>query len=285
MKSTILKALLLSTGFLVLGSINHASAATCNSSYTMATVTTPGFSCSLNFLTFSNFAYLPSVSLTSGCGSSGEPACPPEAPLPNPSSDITVNFSTLTSGEDSFTTPASPGNPITQVITNYSTGNSVNEFQNEMGVLQYLVTGFGGSVITEVDAAITGLATAGAIGELNTNLCEDAQFGGGAMPNGSCNGNVEDTVAQFLALTTPAGQQADGTPDWEASILFSSAGVYNEWDLSGGNTDPTSTANVTAVENDFINTPGIPEPSTFAMLGGGLVALTALRRRRKTNSL
>lgn len=284
MKSTILKTLLLSIGLLALGGVNRASAATCNSSYTMAAVTTPGFSCSLNFLTFSNFEYLPSVSLTTGCGSLGEPACPPEAPLPNPASDITVNFSTLTSGADPFTTLASPGNPITQVITDYSAGNAVNEFQNEMVVLQYLVTGFGGARITEVDAAITGFASeaAGATGELNKNLCEGAQFGGGSVPNGSCV-TTEDTVAQFLALTSPAGVQADGTPDFETIPALSSAGVYDEWDLSGGNTDPTSIANVTAIENDFINTPGIPEPTTFAMLGGGLIALGALRRRKRAN--
>ena len=82
MKFTILKALLLPIALLALGSINHASAATCNSSYTMAAVTTPGFSCTFNFLTFSNFNYLPSVSLMSGCGGVGEPACPPKRRFP-----------------------------------------------------------------------------------------------------------------------------------------------------------------------------------------------------------
>lgn len=279
MKVTVLKALLLPIALLALGSINHASAATCNSSYTMAAVTTPGFSCTFNFLTFSNFNYLPSVSLMSGCGGVGEPACPPETTLPDPALDITVNFSTMTGGSDGFGTLASPANPITQVITDFSAGNSVNEFQNEMGVVQYLVTGFGSSVITEVDAAITGLATEGAMGEMNNNLCVGMQFGGGSSPNGSCPG-TEDMAAQELALTNPAGEQADGTPDFQ-SILLSSAGVYDEWDLSGGNTDPTSTANVTAIENDFINTPGIPEPGTFALLGAGLFSLGAFRRKKK----
>jgi hypothetical protein len=44
-------------------------------------------------------------------------------------------------------------------------------------------------------------------------------------------------------------------------------------------TPPQSVANVTALENDFIITRGTPEPATFAMLGGGLVALGALRRQ------
>jgi PEP-CTERM motif len=284
MKSTILKALLLLTGLLAFGSIHHASAATCNGSYTLAAVSAPGFSCSAGFMTFSNFNSQFTADLTSGCGGTGEPTCPSEAPVPNAVSDIMVTFNTLTSGADPFGTVASPGSPITQVIWDYSAGNSVNEFQTEMGVIQYMVTGSGGVQITEADAAITGLATDGATGELNKSLCEGAQFGGGAHPNGTCSTTL-DPVAEFLALTNPAGQEADGTPDWLSSaIALSGAGVYDEWDISGGNTDPTSTANVTAVENDFINTPGVPEPGAFAMLGGGLVALGALRRRKQANS-
>jgi len=33
---------------------------------------------------------------------SGEPACPPEATVPDPTLDITVNFNPLTSGSDPF---------------------------------------------------------------------------------------------------------------------------------------------------------------------------------------
>jgi hypothetical protein len=282
MKFTILKALLLPIALLALGSINHASAATCNASYSMAAISSPGFSCSVGFLTFSNFDSQYTVGITTGCGAVGEPACPPEADTPDRTLDITVNFSTLTSGFDANGTPASPENPITQVITDYSAGNSVNEFQTETGVVQYLVTGFGGSMITQVDAAITGLATAGATGEMNKNLCAGAQFGGGAAPDGTC-GTTLYTAAIAIPLTTPAGQQGDGTSNYylPGVILLSSAGVYDEWDLSGGNGDPTDTANVTQAENDFINTPGTPEPAAFVLLGGGLVALGALRRRKK----
>jgi hypothetical protein len=281
MKSTILKALLLPIGLLALGTVNHASAATCNASYTLAAVSSPGFSCSVGFLTFSNFNAQFSVSIITGCGGVGEPTCPTDPAVPDPVSDITVRFSTLTSGADLFGTAASPTSPITQVITDYSAGNTVNEFQSETGVVQYLVTGAGGAQITEADAAITGLASPGATGELNKSLCEGAQFGGGSTPNGTCS-TVQDPVAEFLALSSPAGPQADGTPDWLSTpIALSMVGVYDEWDLTG--TDPGSIANVTEVENDFINTPGVPEPGAFVLLGGGLVALATLRRRRQTN--
>jgi hypothetical protein len=236
----------------------------------------------MGYLTFSNFNYQYLVGVTTGCGTTGEPACPPEAAVPDPTLDVIVNFNTLTSGSDAFGAVASPSSPITQVITDYSAGATVSEFQTELGIVQYLVTAFGGSQIAEVDAAITGLASAGATGEMNKNLCEGAQFDGGAVPNGSCIGHVEDVAAQALALTSPAGQQGDGTPDFQP-ILLSKAGVYDEWDISGGNTDPTSIANVTEIENDFINTAGAPEPATFAMLSGGLIALGALRRRKKAN--
>ena len=126
-----------------------------------------------------------------------------------------------------------------------------------------------------------GLASAGATGEMNTNLCEGAQFGGGAVSNGLCIGHGKNAAAQALALTNPAGQQADGTPDFQPigfrQRVCMTNGIYR------AEPDPTSVANMTAIENDFINTSGAPEPATFAMLGGGLVALGALRRRKKSN--
>jgi hypothetical protein len=58
-------------------------------------------------------------------------------------------------------------------------------------------------------------------------------------------------------------------------------GVYDGWALDGGTTDPTATADVTAVENDFIEIGVTPEPGTFVLLSGALVALGLIRRRRK----
>ena len=137
---------MLPIGLLALGIANHLSAATCNSSYTLAAVSAAGFSCSMGCLTFSNFNYQYLAGVTIGCGAVGEPACPPEAAVPDPTLDVAANFNTLTSGSDPLGTAASPSSPITQVITDYS-GAAVGEFQTGMRVIQYLVTAFGGSQI------------------------------------------------------------------------------------------------------------------------------------------
>jgi hypothetical protein len=278
MKITILKALLLPIALLALGGINQASAGTCAASYTLTAASTSGFSCSIGNLTFSNFDYVYEAGIDTGCtGSCTNPSDP------NPTTGVTVNFAETTSGSDPFGTVATASTPIISVITDYSSGNTVNEFQNETGVVQYLVSATGSS-ITEVDGAISGLAANSASGFLNKDICANNQFGGGTTPNGNCPNFAtnETIVASGLALTSPAGRQADGTPDWVASLSLSTLGVYDAWSLNGGTTHTNAIANLTSVENDFVDpsTP-TPEPATVALLGGALVGLGLIRRRRK----
>jgi hypothetical protein len=270
MKSTVLKALLLPIAFLALGAFSHASAATCAASYTMTAVEAGSFSCTIGDLTFSNFAAL--------YGTSGG------ATTPDPTLDVTVNFAEMTTGSDPFGTPASSSDPIYTVITDYTGDNSVVENQTLTGVVQYLVTDpAAGTAITEVDGAISGLAANTASGSLNKDICSDNQFEGGAAPNGACPSSV--TIAtSSLALTNPAAQESDGTPDFAGPFALSSLGVYDGWNLTGGSTSALAAANVTAVENDFIETTGLsttPEPGTFVLLGGALVGFGLIRRRRK----
>jgi hypothetical protein len=276
MKTTILKALLLPIAILALGGMNLASASGCAASYTMTAVSTPGFSCTIGDLTFSNFDYKYQAGIDTGCAS----GCTAPS-TPNPTSDITVNFAESTSGTDPFGVVATAANPIYSVITDYSAGNAVNEYQSETGVVQYLVTDSGGP-ITEVDGAISGSAVNSAAGELDKDVCANNQFGGGASPNGACPSFLtnETIVASGLSLTT-AGTQADGTPDWTGSLSLTTAGVYDSWSLDGGTTKTAAAANLTSVENDFIDpsTP-TPEPGTLVMLGGALVGLGLIRRRK-----
>jgi hypothetical protein len=277
MKMTILKALMLPIALLALGGINQASAGTCASSYSMTDVTTGGFSCTLGSLTFSNFDYKYDAGIDTGCISD----CTAPS-TPNPTSDITVNFAETTSGTDPFGSTAAAGMPIYSVITDYSSGNTVNEFQNETGIVQYLVNACCGATISEVDAAITGAAVDFASGSLDKNICANNQFGGGSSPNGNCPSFATNEIiaASGLALTT-AGTQADGTPDWAGPFSLSTVGVYDGWSLDGGTTMPTASASLTSVENDFVDASTTPEPGTIVLFGGALVGLGLIRRRRK----
>jgi hypothetical protein len=280
MKLTILKALLVPIALLALGSINQASAGICGSTiYTMTQVTTAGFSCTVDNLTFSNFDYVYEAGLDTGC--TGSCTAPSD---PNPTTGVTVNFAEATSGSDPFGTAATAGTPIISVITDYSAGNTVNEFQNETGIVQYLVSVLGGSVVTEVDGAITGVASTSASGYLNKNICANNQFGGGASPNGNCPSFLtnETIVASDLGLTATRGTQADGTPDWAGPLSLTTLGVYDGWGLDGGPTHTSATANLTSVENDFIDPSSpAPEPGTIVLLGSALVGLGLIRRRKK----
>jgi hypothetical protein len=280
MKLTTLKALLLPFAILVLGGINKASATACAAtSYSMTAVTTGGFSCTVGDFTFSNFDYVYETDIYTGC--TGSCTAPSD---PNPTTGITVNFAEMTSGSDPFGTAASVGSPIISVTTNYSSGNVVNEFQNETGVVQYLVTGAGGSKITEVDGAITGIVSSnGASGYLNKNICANNQFGGGANPNGNCPNSLtnETIVASDLGLSSVTRTQAEGTPDWGGPLSLTILGVYDGWSLDGGTSGTSATANLTSVENDFVD-PSSPSPeiSTFVLLGSALVGLGLIGRRK-----
>jgi hypothetical protein len=273
MGRTILKALMLPFALVALSGVNLASAATCAASYTLTAVTAAGFSCTVGALTFSSFE---DVYTATG----------PAASSPAPTTDVTVSFAEATSGSDPFGTAATGSNPIYSVITTYTGGNAVVEFQSKTGVVQYLVTdATAGTAITEVDAAITGVTLNTASGALNKNVCANGQFEETAtIPNGVCASGSELTAANTLALSAPAATQSDGTPDWVGPFALSTLGVYDGWSLTGGTTTPAASADVTSVENDFIETTAlstVPEPGTLGLLGCALVCLGVIRRRRK----
>jgi hypothetical protein len=269
---------MLPIALLALGGINQASAGTCAASYTMTAVSASTFSCTIGNLTFSNFDYKYDSGHDTGCSS----GCS-QVTTPSPDTDITVNFAETTTGTDPYGTTATAAMPIYSVITDYSAGNSVNEIENMTGVVQYLVTAVSGATISEVDGAITGEAINSASGELDKDICANNQFGGGRSPNGNCPnpGLNEIPVVSGLGLSDP-GTDAGGTPDWDMpAFSLSTVGVFDSWTLDGGTTDPTAAANVTSVENDFVDADPTPEPGTIVLFGGALVGLGLIRRRRK----
>jgi hypothetical protein len=283
MKFTLLKALMLPLALLALGSVHNASAATCSTTYTMTAVSASSFSCTIGNLTFSNFdpAFQPGIDAgcTGPCTAAG---------IPDPTANISVNFDMITSGSDPFGTGASDINPIIQVITAYSGGTTVNEFQNESGIVQYLVTAIGGASVTEVDAAFTGFAdTDGASGSFNKNLCNNNQFEGGSDPNGICPSSSTNLQVAVSDLPLAPTTQSDGSPDFAGIINDTTFGVEDQWvedggTPAGGSTSSSAAATITSDENDFQETlpSGTPEPATFVLAGAVLVALGAIRRKK-----
>jgi len=282
MKSMILKAFLLPLALLALGSLNHASAATCAASYTLNQVAQSGFSCTTadGNLTFSNFNFVFQGGSTTGCPTS---SCAPVVPDPN--LDVTVDFAQVSSGSsDTFGSTASAANPIYTVITDYTDHATANEFQTEEGIVQYLVTDNTlNQTVTQVDAAVTGDAMSGADGTFTKNLCNTTQFGGGADPNGICHPGSDLQNAADISLGASSTQSDSTSLEW-GSISDASLGVNDTWNLTGNNTNAAATATITSDENDFILTStssSTPEPGTFILLGGALVGIGALRRRKK----
>jgi hypothetical protein len=280
MKFTLLKALMLPVALLAFGSLHNASATTCSATNTLTAVTASSFSCTIGNLTFSNFDYTYGTSIDTGCTG----ACT-QAGTPDPTADVSVNFDMMTSGSDPYGTGASSASPIIQVITAYSGGTTVSEFQSEIGIVQYLVTVTGGATVTDVDGAFTGFADTpdGAEGSFNKNLCNNNQFGGGIDPNGVCPSFLtnEQTASSGLPLTDPSSTQSDSSSNY-ATINDTSFGVEDQWTEDGGTTSSLGTAAITSNENDFQETipSGAPEPATFVLVGGALVALGAIRRKK-----
>jgi hypothetical protein len=278
MKFTLLKALMLPLALLALGSVHNASAATCLTTYTMTAVSASSFSCTIGNLTFSNFDPSFQPGIDGGCTG----PCTP-AGIPDPTANISVNFDMITSGSDPYGTGASSTNPIIEVITAYTGGTTVNEFQNESGIVQYLVTATGGASVTDVDGAFTGFADTpdGASGSFNKNLCNNNQFEGGTSPNGVCPSSLTNLQTAASGLPLASTTQSDSSSNY-ASINDTSFGVEDQWFEDGGTTNSNATATITSDENDFQETlpSGTPEPATFILVGGALVALGAIRRKK-----
>jgi len=294
MKISMLTKFCAPLAFLAFGAVS-ASAAVCGVS-SLAALQLAG-SCTQGDLTFSNFtgAYTAGVVVGAPLGT----VAPAE---PNPNLVI-LTFTTLTDGAttDPWGTVGSPSAPLTTVVTDYSgTNNSVDEYQTQDFKVGYTVTDtVSGAIIDEVDDNINGSAINDATAIFTEKaVCAGGSFAssGGTPEDTGCpgHGNVYEAVdPSGTSLSGLGDSGADSTSDFSDNAPFyqgpgssgtAVVGVYDEAQLNGNDTNGAAFGQITQVENDFLEelpATGTPEPGTFVLLGGALVGLGVVRRRKK----
>jgi len=280
---------------LAFASIN-ASASTCVSlaDHSLSNYQSAG-SCSIGNLTFSNFqfAYTPTGGAT----------------VPSASSSTFLTVTSFADGtcDNNGACSASDGSAtLYELVTDFSSdGNttgsaSVQANQSETLAIQFIVTENSGShFISEIDGEGTGgvnSTNTGAAANYEKDICYGQGFHVSAV-NGQCANNTSPNSQPVSVQmdTNPGSQTADPTqfsnmdPEsggalYSLGTLGSTFGVYDLTTLSGGTQSAggAALAATGAQENDFLESVSTPEPGAFVLLGGALVGLGALRRRKKT---
>jgi len=288
---------------LALASLN-ASAATCTSlaGSSLTAYQTAG-SCTIGDLTFSNFQFEYSTNVSQGAAI---------VPDPTASTFITISSTNNPGDCDPNGTCGSASHTLYQLITDFSaddgvTGSASVQFdQSENLAIQYQVAVTSGHYVSTIDGAGTAGINAEADGA-SANFEKDICFGqafnanlsthpvtlndrcaSGGFPNSTPTDVAIDLTGQTSQPTLFANMDTETNGlNYTQGQLGSTFGVYDVTTLNGGSTvDTAAQAAAGAQENDFVEatnvTEGTPEPSTFILLGGALVGLGALRRRKKT---
>jgi len=287
MKLTTLRTLLLPVSLLALGAVSASAApVNCNTITTLAQAiatdfnATPG--CIDANILFSNFSF----DFTSGTSNSG--------PNPQTPSATQVAFHITDDGLGDYS-----------IITDFT--NSVPKFavtaNNTMAFeLQYKATELKASTtITDVaGSANEGIRTnsPSPSGRFIKTECANGVYSdtGGSNPSplDSCsttessvqNSTWNQSQANAGDPTIIANQSNQAHDIDTTSQHLLSVGIYDNARLNGGSTDVPSggyQAAVGTIENDLTETTtvsGTPEPGTFLLLGGALVGLGVIRRRK-----
>jgi hypothetical protein len=272
-----------------------ASSVACTSITDLSLITgaNAGISCQMDDKIFSNFTF----NFLGGTSNGNN-----VAPLVPSANNVSMTFSDT--GLDANGIPAS-----VTLAFGFSSNNTVSANQNMDLQIQYDVTiappaGHPGA--TAVITGIGGSGTGAYDSVLNNVLHPDSMYkdaclgagfdASGTLPTDSCSSGTDQlAVINHKTNFTSTGDAL--TPSTvTGSITFlpndpnqTTVGAYDEFKINGGSNSAagsSTTANVTGMSNTFFETDttpsGTPEPGTMLLMGGALVGLSTIMRRKKS---
>jgi len=272
-----------------------ASPVACSSITDLSQITgaNSGVSCQMDDKIFSNFTF----NFLGGTSNGGT-----IAPLVPSANNVNMTFSDT--GLDANGIPTS-----VTLAFGFTANNTVAANQNMDLQIQYEVTVApppGHPSATSTITGISGTGTGAYNSVLNNVLHPDSMYKdsclgaafdpSGTLPTDSCSSGV-DQIAVINHKTSFTSTGNALTPSTvNGSITFlpgdpnqTTVGAFDEFKINGGsNTSAgaTATASVTGMSNTFLEadtTPsGTPEPSTMLLMGGALVGLSSIMRRKKS---
>lgn len=291
MNLTILRKLLLPVSLLAFGAASgYAAPVDCSTITTLAEAIATDFNptpgCMEANILFSNFSF----DFTSGTSNPNNPA-----PLTPAAAQVAFHINNDGLGDYTVLADFSNSIPLFAVAA-----NTTMAFELEYVATEQLAS----TTITDIaGSANLGIRTntPSPTGAFTKTECANAAYPdtGGAFPaplgaggNGcAASSTVQNStwgaVQAFPGDPADLGNQSNQSLDLDTTGQnLTSAGIYDRVSLNGGSTDDPSGASQAAVgsiENDFAETTtltGAPEPGTFLLLGGALVAFGAIRRRK-----